>query len=253
MNSSEPALVGQTRFRKRQRLLSGTPAQCAFDVLFGIIAPFLCLFFDPIVFTGHGTMGSGFLSSFRLLGYAEIALSAMALAHYLLTRRGSPLLAGILLGGFGFAFTLGLMMLPLTIIGLFVGIGFFGLTPFVTSYVFLRNGRRCWEGCPIQRSRRWRLLLLALGAVLILGVPLGLQWSGSYLTNRAVQSLTSGSEQEYARAVATLRLARWILNPDEIVFRYQKASDDKDRDRLARAFQSVTGRSIERRVAELYD
>jgi hypothetical protein len=151
----------------------------AFDVLFGIIAPLLCLLFDRIVFTGHGTMGNGLLSSFRIFSYVEIALSAVALGYYLVTRRGTPFLAGVILGGFGFAFIIGLLMLPLTIIGLEVGIGVFGLTPFITSYVFFRNARRCWESCPIQRSRPRRLLLLTVGMVLILVVPAGLQWSAS--------------------------------------------------------------------------
>jgi hypothetical protein len=230
-----------------------TSARCAFDVFFGIIAPFFCLLFDPVVFTGDGAMGSGFLGSFRLSGYAAVTFSALALGYYLLIRRASPVLAGALFGGFGFALILGLLMLPVTVIGLFIAIGVFGLTPFITSYVFLRNARRCWAGCPIERSRPRRLYLLALGMALILGLPVGLQWSASSMTDYAVKWLTSGSEEDYTRAVKMLRLTRSILDPDEMVIRYQKSSDEKDRGRLARAFEAVTGRKIETRVAELYD
>jgi hypothetical protein len=230
-----------------------TSVQFLFDVLFGILAPLLCLYFDPIVFRGDATTGAGFLSTLRPFGYVEIFLCTTALAYYLATRRASALLSGILLGGFGFAFILGLVMLPFTLMGLFVGIGVFGFAPFFTSFVFLRNACRCWRSSQAQKSRSRGLLVAALGIVLIFGAPVGLQWSVFSLAKHAIGLIASGSEQDYARAVKTLRLTRFMVDPDEIVSAYRASGDERARARLGRAYNSVTGKDIERRLRELSD
>jgi hypothetical protein len=213
----------------------------------------LCVFFDPTVFRSDGVMGNGFLSHMRLFGYVEIAASTAALGYYLLTRRASPLLAGALWGGFLFALILGLAMLPLTLLGLLLIIGVFGFTPFLTSWVFLRNAYRCWRDASVRVSRKAGLLLVTMGMALILAIPASLQGSAYYLCNRAMQALRSGSEQDFARAVRTLQRTRFIVSPDAIALAYQKATDEIQRERLARAFRAVTGQSVEQRLAQLND
>jgi hypothetical protein len=253
MNDTEGSSAEKPGFWKRQYQLPSTRPQRIFDLLFGIVAPLLCVCFDPTVFRSDGVMGNGFLSHLRLFGYLEIAACTTALGCYLVTRRSSPLLAGVFLGGFLFALILGIVMLPLSLLGLVVFIGVLGFTPFVTSLVFLRNACRCWRDSSAQLSRRTRLLLVALGIALILGIPASLQGSAFYMTNRAMQALQSGSEQDVARAVQMLQRMRLFVDSDRIVFSYQRATDAKQRDRLARAFHAVTGRNVEERLAELND
>src|SRR5690349_1892220 len=101
------------------------------DLIFGIIAPLLCLFFDPAIFRSDRLAGRGLLSQVRLFGYVEIAASAAVLGYYLVKRQASPLLAGALMGGSIFALSLGILMLPISFVGLFVLIGILGFIPFL--------------------------------------------------------------------------------------------------------------------------
>jgi hypothetical protein len=221
------------------------------DVIFGIIAPLLCVFFDPAIFRSEGLPGlpgKGLLSQVRLFGYLEIAASTAALGYYLVRRQASPLLAGALMGGSIFALSLGIVMAPISFVGLLLFVGIFGFIPFVTSFVFLRNALQCW-----RVSARPRLLLATLGMVLILGIPASLQGSAFLLTDRAVLRLRSGSDEEFARVVRLWRPARFVLDPDAIAFAYEKAKDAAERERLARAYREVTGSSVETRLALLND
>ena len=253
MNATGGSSAEKPGFWRRQFQLPSTRPQRSFDLLFGILAPFLCVCFDPTVFRSDGLMGNGFLSPFRLYGYLEIAVSAAALAYYVGTRRASPLLAGALWGGFFFALILGVIMLPLTLLGLLLIIGVFGFTPFLTAFVFFRNACRCWRDSSVRATRKSTLVPVTLGMVLILGIPACLQASAFYLNSHAMVAIQSGSDQDFARAVKTLQRTRFVISPDGIAFAYQKASDERQRERLARAFQAVTGRSVEKRLAELND
>ena len=218
------------------------------DLIFGIIAPLLCVFFDPAIFRSDGLPGKGLLSQVRLFGYLEIAAGTAAFGYYLVRRRASPLLAGALMGGSIFALSLGIVIAPISFIGLLLFVGIFGFIPFLTSFVFLRNALRCW-----QASAKPRLLLGALGMALILGIPAGLQASAFFLTDRAVLRLRSGSDGEFARVVRLWRPARFVLDPDTIAFAYEKAKDAAEKERLARAYREVTGSSVETRLVLLND
>jgi hypothetical protein len=253
VNAIEMSLGTGNGFWERQYRTPSTVPQRLFDLLFGIIAPVLCLWFDPTVFRSDGMMGNGFLSGLRFFGYLEIATSILVLAFYLLTQRASALLAGALWGSFVFAFTLGVVMLPLTLLGLFVVIGIFGFTPFLTSWVFLRNARRCWRGSSPQQRGKVRMLLVTLGMALMLGTPAGLQGSTLYLANGALARIQSGSEPGVGRAVRMLRGMRFFVSPDRIVFAYQKATEQAQRERLAQAFYGVTAKTLEQRLAEMND
>jgi len=242
-------------FWRRQFQLPATAEQSWFDFCFGIIAPVLCVFFDPAVFRSSGMMGGGMLSYLRLFGYLEIGAGTAALGYYLLTRRGSLLLAGALCGGALFSFLVGLGILPLTILGLLFIVGVFGFTPFASGFVFLRNGFRCWRVSSPRFPRATARFRVVLGSVLFLGVPMGLQLAISNMAHRALTALQSGSEHDFGHALQTLKYLRFAsdANTDEIAFAYQKATDEKRRERLARAYQTLTGRSVEERLAELND
>src|SRR5712692_4601939 len=113
--STKPGASGNSvAFWKRQFQLPATPLQTAFDVCFGIVAPILCVIYDPAVFRVEELGGRAIFVDYRLFCYAQIAVGIAALAFYLLTHRASALLAGILYAGALFSALLGLFMLPLT-------------------------------------------------------------------------------------------------------------------------------------------
>jgi hypothetical protein len=240
-----------TGFWNRQFKLPATRAQRWFDVSFGMAVPLVCLYFDPTVFRSGGAGDTGWLVPFRILGYAEIALSIVALGYFLLTQRASSVLTGFLLGSAIFAVLLGIAMLPLTMLGLVMLIGILGFAPFVTGFVYARNAWRCWQQSSAQNSRLPSRLAAALGVILALGIPASLHATASHLVNGALVKLQNGPDQEFEPALHTLRWTAY--DSDRLAFAYQTTKDEKQRARLARAFNELTGQSIETRLAELSD
>src|SRR6185295_4765290 len=166
-------------FWKRQFTGEPTKGQNRYDVIFGIVMPILCLLMDPIVFKGFG----GILSYWSGMAYAFIGAEILVLAFWLYLRgllgNAALCFAGPLLAGGVFALGLHAFMLPLTLRGMLLLIGFLGLTPFFTSFVYFRNAWRAWtEDCdPMGRATRISILLAGMAVMILpsLGVLYGIQ------------------------------------------------------------------------------
>jgi hypothetical protein len=237
-------------FWKRQFDPPASPRQQQFDLLVGIVLPIICVLLDPAIFRSFAG-GSWFLKHLRLFAYLEIGFGIVALLYYMLTRRASAFLIGVLSANAFFAFVLGIAMLPMTLIGLLFVIGIFGLTPFFTGFVFLRNAARSWRQCSSRDSRGPAALPLALGFVLVLAVPVIFQSASFHYGNRAIVALQTGSDQDFNHAVRTLKLVHY--DTDELAFTYQKTNDATRRARLARAFTAITGEVVQDRLSSLND
>jgi hypothetical protein len=167
-------------FWRRQFAEPATPAQRRFDVAFGLVLPVLCFVFDPIVFHEWLSDEPGLLGRWQFYVYTISALEMVALAAWLCkaggTGRPPAALGGMLLAGGVFSLALGVVLLPLSLLGLLVFVGVFGFVPFLTAVVYLRNG---WRAADPDRSgddMSWRdAAALAFGFVLALGAP-ALMW-----------------------------------------------------------------------------
>jgi hypothetical protein len=148
-----------------------------FDFAFGILLPLLCIIADHIyhfgIFTPDGLL-EGIFWKYNTYCYTEIIIGIVALGYFLFFGRLSIVLAGALLASGVFSFCLGIVMLPFSLIGLLVGIGIFGFTPFASSFVFFRNARRCWsqllQHSPQKSPRSFAAAAFFIGAI-ILVVP----------------------------------------------------------------------------------
>ena len=153
-----------------------SPAQRGFDFTFGVALPIVCLMLDPLVFTGgFEGMGAGMLSDWWWLAHTTMlmqicALTACTLLPWKLGPR-RPFAAGMLPVGAVFALGLGVVMLPMSIIGLVVLIGVLGLVPFLTAFAYSRCAVRSLSG--ITKSHRLRrVVLCVLGAFVAAAAPL---------------------------------------------------------------------------------
>ena len=155
-------------FWQRQFTAKTTLRQIIFDVVAGILLPILCLVFDPIVFRG-----SGLLAECRALAYIAIGFGVLTLTLWLALgaqiKQWVSIIAGILLFGALFAFAIGVILLPLSLLELRVVVGVFGFAPFFTSFVFLRNWFRAFRQADAQVgsvSSQWKdYLRKGLGVV----------------------------------------------------------------------------------------
>jgi hypothetical protein len=121
------------------------------DLLAGALMPIICVFFDPGVLreTQAGFVPGFF--DFRLLSGKELGtililavlVQVGMLLLWQLTPRGAPSIAGFFVGSFVIgtllAVVIGVCILPLTLIGLLLIVGFLGAMPFLTAIVYVRN------------------------------------------------------------------------------------------------------------------
>lgn len=251
------------RFWQRQFDDAPTEAQRRFDVTFGIVMPVVCLVCDPVVFKGGLVGGGGLYSEYGLYAYTISALEVVALCAWLFAAgragRRPAVLAGMLLAGGLFSLVVGLAILPYSVIGLlFLLIGALGFIPFLTAFVYLRNGWRAAGavGLAGRGSPGLAATALACGFLFALGAPAAAHVSVKSEVAAALEDAREGRELSPARLRA-LRLAGAASNSaayDELVWEYHRERDPARRARLARAYEQVTaGGDIKQRLAILLD
>ncbi|MGD9564148.1 MAG: hypothetical protein AB7F88_18355 [Pyrinomonadaceae bacterium] len=163
------------RFWKRQFHLEPTARQRRFDWTFGVILPTICVAADPIVFSSSFGEGDALLGRYKIFAYLLSSVSIMAMAAWLLwgQRLGylRPYLGGLFLAGSVISLIVGAILLPFSLIGMFLLIGFLGFTPLFSGFVYLRNGVRAINGAKAD-TRAWAVYqAVILAALYSLIVP----------------------------------------------------------------------------------
>lgn len=145
-----------------------TPWQVFFDVAFGIVLPMICLIFDPFVFRR---------TEYQVLAHCFIGIQMALLAVWLfLGERAAPvagLFGGAFLLGYAVAAAVGLMLLPLSLIGLILIVGALGFTPFFTAFVFYRNARRAFRMAAKQGAPTAMFFLAGVASICIILLSVG--------------------------------------------------------------------------------
>lgn len=118
--------------------------------VFGVIAPILCLVFDPILFRSWSICGVGILQGLAMPVYSVIGVGIISFAGWLLFASKFQALAGLFAGVFAtgslVAFSIGLMLVPISLFGLLAfGLGALGFIPFITAWVYGRYAIRAWQ------------------------------------------------------------------------------------------------------------
>ena len=240
------------RFWARQFAPIPTPAQDKFDNVFAIVLPILFLVVDPIVFKSPGGfLGPGYLEDYQLLAYLfcslEIGLFLTWRTFRLPLRRFSSVFAGAFLVGAIFSTIIGVVILPLSLVGLVVVIGVLGFTPFITAFVFLRNGIRAARININSAALHSRLSAAVLSGVLAFGMPVIAQAKVESDVAAAVDALISGTQPEAEAAAQRLRKHRFVSHKhrNEIVDAYANTFDPAKRALLERTYREITGEKIE--------
>jgi hypothetical protein len=235
-----------------------TRRQKIFDVVVGIILPVLCLYFDPIVFRG-GIGDAPMLGRFRLFAYAVVAVEIAALALWLAAgeriKEWGGMLGGAMLAGAIFSFVVGVLILPYSILGLLFLIGVLGFSPFFCAFVYLRNAARSLKVSSAYLGASRRAAALALGAAVSICAPAYAHLRIERAVARGLPELMSGDEARAAAAARRLRFASWLgaTDFDDLARAYEFETDAARKERLARAYQALTGRNVEDRLSVLHD
>jgi len=227
-------------------------SKLAFDVIMGIWLPLFCLIFDPIVFIY-------FLSSYHLFAYFLIGLEIATLTLWLVFGmrliRWAGLIAGILFSGALFALILGIVLLPLSIIGLIFLIGLFGFAPFFTFVIFYHHGKQAFkQAYHAHLNRVWLHTSFVLGISFAILIPTGVQLGTHQIISHSIKIILEGEPQTITSATQRLQLIFWCREScfDEIVWAYEKAEDNLVRQKnLAQVYHDITGKDVENRLSDL--
>jgi hypothetical protein len=214
-------------------------------LVFGALLPVVFLIVDPAVFRGNALpLGGAYLGAFRAFGHVATVTAALLLLRAAISSGFTRIEAGMLYGAAIVAFALGLVLLPVSLLGAFLfGLGLLGLTPFAASWIYLRNAAK-------RHAFPTGQLLsppAVAGIVLFVIVPLSAQITTDGIVRRNVESVDRQQSKDVLQAM------RWIYDADGLVQQYQSSKSFEERRRLALAHQVMGGGDIERRIAALND
>lgn len=227
------------------------PVAIVFAAAFGVVLPVVCLVFDPMVFRSSGALfGGALFGAYKVVGYSAVGLGVASMTVWLVRRRPAGLLSGLLAGGAAFALCMGVVLLPFSLIGLVIVIGVLGFVPFGTAWVCVRQARAAWQATGGGgTAKRWAVV----GFLVACAGPWGLQVGGRAATDSATAAALSENPAEAERGLAALERLRFVVDADGLVWAYSREEDPGRRERLAAAYQRVTGGDVEHRLAVLND
>ena len=250
--------VTKPGFWRRQFAPQVTWPQVSFDIVFGIVGPILCFTFDPIVF--RGSFGDRpLLGDYKIYVYFFSGLQIIMLSLWLLAGAGFQFWnelvgAGLFLGGM-FCLAIGVVLLPFSLVGLMLGIGIFGFTPFLTGIVYLRNGVRALRSPRTDISIFTRAVTFLLGSLVVIGAPLLLGLAIHQAVESSVDEIVHGDAPHASAAAHRIWPLRYFVGVEsnKIVTAYQEASDPARKQLLKDCYQEITGEDIEVRMRIMQD
>jgi hypothetical protein len=221
------------------------------DVLFGVVAPILTLIFDPVVFRGGDELGSPILARWRVFAYIAIPLGVAVMAVWLWLRfrlkAWSGVIAGALFTGAMFSLLVGIAILPATLIGLLLGIGVLGFIPFLTAFVFFRNGLQAFNQAGKHLNLSGIVASFMLGVVLSLTIPVAVHLEAEAYVSEGLRQVLVDDQQTVNAGIQRLKSAFWcdIDCYSSLELSYETRSGSAQGDLLANAYREITGRDIE--------
>jgi hypothetical protein len=230
-------------FWRRQFAPEVTAQQIVFDVVFGILLPIGCLILDPFVFRSP----DGQLTLLAPAAYLTSGVSFFHLIVWLVARRPASYMCGALGASALLSFLTGLVLLPYSTWGLMILIGLLGFTPFVTSFVFLRNCARARERGRAQLGSRRHLGVAVAAFAVVLALPWAAYATFVHQVSGAIEAALSSDPRAASRAQVALRRLGKLDGTNGFVTVYEREGNPERQRRLAELYRAVYGVRIERR------
>ena len=246
--------VRKPGFWRRQFMPIPTPAQDKFDVLFAVVLPILVLAGDPIIFKGGGGyLGRPILENYQLQAYLvstlEIGLFLTWRTFRLQLRAYAAVFAGFFFAATIFSMVIGIAIFPLSLVGLIVVVGAFGFIPFLTAFVFLRNGVRAARIQVTGATLRFRLSLALLSGALAIGLPMFTAMTIERSISSNIQMMVVGDATD--AKIAATRLKRFRFIPvkytEQLALAGLNETNPAKRQTIDKVYREITGEDLEKR------
>ena len=170
-----PVTPPKPGFWRRQFGENVTGAQRKFDWIMGVGMPLICFYFDPFVFRSARGMGEGELSLYGPAAYMLAFASILAMVAWLLWGERLKWLngwiGGLFIAGSVISLIVGILLFPISLIGLIVLIGALGFTPLFASLVYMRNGVRALRASSSVMEKGVLVNVAVLSGMIAIAVP----------------------------------------------------------------------------------
>jgi len=243
------ATTQEVGFWPRQFRTSSTPGQFVFDLVFGVLMPVLCFYMDPGIIRGD------FPVSFRECSVFIYALSALAIIALVIwlsigPRRPSvnAIFGGVLLAGAMCSFSIGILILPMTLIGILIVIGLLGLVPFVTAFVYLRNALKAIEASGANHKGSRHAATVVLSVIVVLALPVFAQWRVNAIVTQSMAEIMDQGPANADTAITRIKRFHLPVDTDRILRAYEMESGASRKAKLGRAYKEITGEEPETRL-----
>lgn len=244
---SDEAAKKDAGFWHRQFREKATYKQKRFDLIFGVVLPVVCFFFDPLVFRSEMRgLGDASLGAYKPFAYILSFSLVMGVLAFLLFGEKLKWMNGFLSGlfflGSAVSLAVGIFLFPFSLLGMIVLIGVLGFTPFFSAFVYARNAVRAYETAAFSLDARTLKHSAALSLVLSFCLP--------YLFNAQVAQGLKEMTRGDARTVRKIGARFWYIAPlvnfDPLVTAARTNSgDDAEAEKaLAEVYFELTGEEI---------
>jgi hypothetical protein len=207
--SEQLELSTKNGFWRRQFQLESTPKQKIFDWAFGIVLPVICCLFDPIVFKGAFSHNGALLGSFKpfvyLLSFVSIVLMMLFLLFGSKLKWFNAVLAGFFTIVSTISLTIGVVLFPLSLMGLLFIIGVLGFTPLFAAFAYARNSFIAFNFAkiPLNKTLLWNLVLVS--AIFSFAVP--------YVFNSNVNEILNNIKDGDSTTIRENKNLIWYVSP----------------------------------------
>jgi len=225
-----------------------------FDLGFGVVLPVFCLWIDPIVFK-HSGMGVPMLGFLRPEAYLTTGLCIGTLLWWkFLPRDPWGVLTGWLALGGTVSMLVGVVILPVSLVGLFLGVGVMGVLPWLCALVFFRNAREAWRDARAKEKPETctasRVFMSAVTALALIG------WGGheARTAKRFISAHAGAADQaEQKSAIDRLKIWRSLIGEDFLVEDYIRSPHgDPGNVYRVQVYEYVTRRDFETSLSEVF-
>lgn len=242
-NETEPT----KGFWRRQFQKDATVAQRSFDWVFGVILPVVCFVFDPIVFKGAEMDSAAELGAIKPFAYILSFVLVMAMSARLIWGEKlkwlNAFLAGLFFVGAAISLGIGVVLLPLSLLGLVMLIGILGFTPLLTSLVYFRAANRAYQSAKPFLEKRVLRSTFVLSAIFSVVVP--------YVVNveikKTMDEMINGDAATVRADAQRLKYVAPLINFHALAgkcsFNSRQKSDEKT-DALREACLTLTGKDF---------
>lgn len=235
-------------FWRRQFQKEATESQKKFDWIFGIILPVACFAFDPAIFKTSDLWGSNaYLGSIKPFAYLLSFLSVMTLMAFMIwgvkLKWLNAFLAGFFFIGGLVSLGIGVVLLPISLLGLIILIGALGFTPLFTAFVYLRNAVRSYKFAKSHLNKRVLIQTAILAALFGSITPAVINFE----IDKTLSEIKTGDSQTIRANADYLYFVAPIVNFDSLILEYrtEQNTNSKRRKALSDVYKKLTGEKIE--------